>query len=255
MIIDKVLEAAQPYLDGTVKDLVVGLSLIGVELDNGNIGLSYMSRESLPPGCSVFAFAQDVIGEKASTVAELARSGTDDAQRGVGMAVLSAASRGQDLVDVENSYPSFGVEILSTDTVGMIGHIPPIAEMLSKKVQNLIIFDKAISQSKRVAEEIYDMKEQVALLPKCDVVLITGTSITNGTIDNLLKLCSNAREIVIVGSSTPMYPEAFKDTNVTVLAGSWWDNSMKEELFKIISTAGGIKHVRPAMNKKAISVV
>ena len=62
MIINKVIEAASTYLDDrTVKDLVIGLSLIGVELDNGQIGLAYMSRENLPPGCSVFHFAQEII--------------------------------------------------------------------------------------------------------------------------------------------------------------------------------------------------
>ena len=255
MIINKVIKAAEPYLDGRwVKDLVVGLSLIGVELDNGQIGIAYMSRENLPPGCSVFHFAQEIIGTNANEVALLTINGTDDAQRGVGMAVLSAASQGQNLVDVENPSTSFGIRVLPTDTVAMIGHIAPIANMLREKAERLIIFDSGISQKGQVVKDVYDMKDQAELLGKCDVAFITGTSITNGTIDGLLEMCSNARDIVIVGSSTPMFPEAFKDTNVTILAGSWWDSGFKGELFKIISLAGGIKHVRRAMIKKAVKV-
>ena len=255
MIINKVIEVASTYLDDrTVKDLVIGLSLIGVELDNGQIGLAYMSRENLPPGCSVFHFAQEIIGKDAKEVAQLAINGTDDAQRGVGMAVLSAASQGQNLVDVENPSTSFGIEVLTTDTVAMIGHIAPIANMIREKVERLIIFDSGISQKGQVVKDVYDMKDQAELLPQCDLVFITGTSITNGTIDGLLEMCSNARDIVIVGASTPMFPEAFKDTNVTILAGSWWDNQWKKELFKTISLAGGIKHVRKSMIKKAVKV-
>ena len=49
MIIDKVLKTAEPYLEGRIiKDFVVGLALIGVELDNGSIGVSYTLRENLP---------------------------------------------------------------------------------------------------------------------------------------------------------------------------------------------------------------
>lgn len=256
MIIDKILQAAKPYLEGrTIKDAVLGLSLIAIELDNGDIGSSYMLREDLPSGCSVFGFAQDIIGEDAFEVAKLAKEGRDDAQRGVGVAVLTAASYQQNLIDVENPSSTFGVEVLTTDTVGMIGYIPPIADKLWEKAKDVIIFDNGISKSGEEVKGVYEMIDQPRLLPKCDVVLITGTAIINGTIDELLKISSNAREIVMVGSSTPMYPDAFKDTKVTVLAGAWWDNSYKEELFKSISLACGISHVRKVIIKKAVRVI
>ncbi len=255
MIIDNVLEAAAPYLkERTVKDLVIGLALTAVELDDGNIGVSYTLTEHLPPGCSAFSFAQDVIGKNATEVAGLAKRGTDDAQRGVGIAVLTAASRGQNLVDVATLKSSFGVEILPTDTVGMIGFIPSIAAKFPKESKNLIIFDIAVSEFGEEIENVYPMEDQAKLLPECDVVILTGTTMINHTIDNLLKICSNARDIVMVGSSTPMFPEAFKDTNIKTLAGSWWSNDNKEELFKIISTAGGIIHLREFMIKKAVAV-
>ncbi len=255
MIIDKVLEAAAPYLrERTVKDLVIGLALTAVELDNGNIGVSYTLTEHLPPGCSAFSFGQDVIGKDAAEVAGLAKRGTDDAQRGVGMAVLTAASRSQDLADIETLKSSFGVEILPTDTVGMIGFIPSIAARFPKESKNLIIFDIAVSEFGKEIENVYPMEEQVKRLPECDVVILTGTTMINHTIDNLLKICSNARDIVMVGSSTPMFPGAFRDTNIKTLAGSWWSNDNKEELFKIISTAGGINYLHKFMIKKAVAV-
>ncbi len=255
MIIDRVLETAAPYLEGrTVKDLVVGLALIGVELDNGNVGVSYTLKEHLPPGCSAFAFAQDIIGEDAKKAADLAKHGEDDAQRGVGMAVLTAASRALDLKDAETFKSTFGIEVLSTDTVGMIGFIPSAVKMFSEKTDNIIIFDEAVSEYGKEVGDVYPMEDQTELLPKCDIVVLTGTTMINRTIDDLLKTCSNAKGIVMIGSSTPMFPEAFKDTNVKILAGSWWDGSQKERMFKTISTAGGISHLRYAMIKKAVPV-
>ncbi len=255
MIIDKVLETAKPYLKGrTIKDLVIGLALIGVELDNGDIGVSYTLRGHLPPGCSAFSFAQYVIGKDAAEVADLAKYGTDDVQRSVGMAVLTAASRSQDLTDIKTLKSTFGIEVSPTDTVGMIGFIPPIANMFSEKTKNLIIFDEAISKFGEETENVCPMDDQAEFLPKCDIVILTGTTMINQTIDDLLKVCSNARAIIMIGSSTPMYPEAFKDTNVKVLAGSWWSNDNKEELFKTISTAGGISHISKFMIKKAVAV-
>ena len=98
------------------------------------------------------------------------------------------------------------------------------------------------------------MSDQAKLLPECNIVVLSGTTMINHTIKNLLDICSNARGIVMIGSSTPMFPEAFEDTNVRVLAGSWWDNSSKKELFKTISTAGGIGHLSKFMIKKTVAV-
>lgn len=255
MIIDKVLEAAAPYLEGrTVKDFIIGLALIAVELDNGDIGVSYTLRENLPPGCSAFSFGHNIIGKDAAEVAALAKHGTDDAQRAVGIATLAAASRSQDLKDIDTLKSSFGIEILPTDTVGMIGFIPPVAGMFSKQAKKLIVFDIAVSQYGEEIENVHPMKDQAELLPECDVVILTGTTMINQTIDGLLEMCSNARDIVMVGSSTPMFPEAFKDTNIRVLAGSWWDSNNREELFKSISIGGGIHHLSGTMIKKSIAV-
>lgn len=60
--------------------------------------------------------------------------------------------------------------------------------------------------------------------------------------------------MVMIGSSTPMYPEAFKDTQVDILAGSWWDSSRKEEIFRLISLGSGIDAIRQAMIKKNVKV-
>ena len=44
------------------------------------------------------------------------------------------------------------------------------------------------------------------LLPKCDIVLITGSSLVNKTLPRLLELCRNAYTI-LTGPTVPMCPE------------------------------------------------
>ncbi|MBP1551727.1 MAG: DUF4213 domain-containing protein, partial [Oscillospiraceae bacterium] len=63
-VVKNIITAAQPYLEGkTVKDLVVGISLISCQLSDGSVGVSYVLRHGLPPGCSAFAYAKDAIGK------------------------------------------------------------------------------------------------------------------------------------------------------------------------------------------------
>ena len=83
--------------------------------------------------------------------------------------------------------------------------------------------------------------------------IVLGVSIgatINGSIDGLLEMCPNASQIALVGSSTPMFPEGWKDTRVTALAGSWWPSERKDEIFRIISQGGGIAQLRQIIQHK-----
>ena len=66
----EVLYAARPYLEGrTIKDLVIGISQIACQLSDDSVGISYVLRYGLPPGCSIFGYAQSVIGASAWEIA------------------------------------------------------------------------------------------------------------------------------------------------------------------------------------------
>ena len=116
MLIDRVYQSAEPLLkDRVVSDAVLGLSLTAIELDRRDIGLSYILRDRLPAGCSAFGFAQHIIGQPALEVARLVLEGQDDAQRGVGMAVITAATRVLDLPDEPDTPTPFDLQVRSAD--------------------------------------------------------------------------------------------------------------------------------------------
>ena len=256
MLIEKVFRAAEPLLrDRVVTDAVLGLSLTAVELDGSDIGLSYVLRDRLPAGCSIFGFAQHIIGQPALEVARLALEGRDDAQRGVGMAVITAATRALNLPDEPATDTPFGLQVYPADNVGMIGYIPPVVDQLNRLEAKVYIFDKGLTiNGGDGAAQVMGMSQQAEILPQCDLMIITGTTLINGSLDQLLALCQKAREIVLVGSSTPMLTEAFKGTGVTALAGSWWDAAYKEEMFKKLSLSCGISHLKKMMIKKLVKV-
>jgi uncharacterized protein (DUF4213/DUF364 family) len=256
MIIDSVLKSAEPLLVGRqVTDAVLGLSLTAVELDGREIGVSYVLRHNLPAGCSIFGFAQEIIGKPALDVASLVVNGKDDAQRAVGMAVITAATRGLDLPDEANTPMPFGLDVRPQDTIGMIGFIPPVAKNLEKLAHRLYIFDRGLTlKGGEGVAQVCSMEKQPELLPECDLMIISGTTLINSTLEQLLEWCNNAREIVLVGSSTPMLAEVFSGTGVTALAGSWWDPTYKQEMFKLLSLSCGIHHLRQMMIKKLVKV-
>lgn len=252
MIMESVLQAAQPHLAGkTVTRAIVGISMIGCQLSDGTVGVSYTLRDSLPNGCSVFPMVQEVEGKPAEEIAQWTAWGKDDVLRGIGAAVLNAASHSLDIPDDDSPTP-FGLSIQKTDIVGMVGYIRPVALQLQEMAAELRIFDHGLYLTGE-KEGIYPVEQQGELLPQCDVVILSGTTAVNGTLDGLLPMCRKAGEIVLAGSSTPMFPQGFAGTKVTRLAGAWWKADKAGEIFKVISLAGGIRQLSPyRMMKNAL---
>lgn len=249
---EKIYEAALPLLRGRkVTDLVVGISLLAVELDGKDLAVSYVLRDELKGGCSAFPYACQTVGMDAEEAGRWFVTGEDAVQRAIGNAVLTAASRTQNLVDSELP---FGLKLSAGDTVGMIGNIRPVAAQLKKSGCRMVIFDKGQCAEGCPEEDVYPMERQEELLAQCDVVFLSGTTTINGTIEPLLNMCKNARDVVLIGASTPMIPEGFAGTKVSVLAGSWWNHEDKDKIFRLISQASGINGLGAYMIKKNVRI-
>ena len=95
-------------------------------------------------------------------------------------------------------------------TVGIIGHMhgPPGLRDMAKAVYVL---------ERAPQEGDYPDSACDWILPQCDLVLITGSSLINKTLPHLLQLCENAIT-VLTGPSVPMCP-ALLDFGIDRLAG------------------------------------
>ncbi len=62
-----------------------------------------------------------------------------------------------------------------------------------------------------------DQADQV--LPSADVVLITGTTLVNDTLERLLTLCRPASRVVVIGPTVGLLPDPLLRRGVDVLGG------------------------------------
>jgi uncharacterized protein (DUF4213/DUF364 family) len=106
-------------------------------------------------------------------------------------------------------YPTVGLD-LRDKTVGIIGHMngPRGLRDIARAVY-------VIERDPRPGD--YPDAACDWLLPQCDVVLITGSSLINKTLPHLLELCENA-VTVLTGPSVPMCP-VLLDFGIDRLAG------------------------------------
>jgi uncharacterized protein (DUF4213/DUF364 family) len=129
------------------------------------------------------------------------------------------------------------------DRVGMVGHIAPVVASIRRHANTCVVFD----EGKSGQEGITDISQQSAILPRCDVVILSATSLLNHTFDDLLAQASGAHEICVMGPSTPLLPDVFRVRGVTLLAGRRFTDV--NQLLRIVSEAGGTKRFGPVSQK------
>ena len=252
---ENIYRAAFPLLEGrTVTDLVVGISLMAVELDHKDIAVGYVLRDDLAGGCSIFPYACKAVGMPAAEAARWFVEGGDDVQRAIGGTVINAASRALPLTDSGSREKPFDLELCPGERVGMVGMIRPVAMQLNKRGCDMVVFDKGKCAHGNPADHIYPMERQAELLPTCSAVFLSGTTTVNRTIEPLMNMCSKDADVVLVGSSVPMIPEGYTGTPVSILAGSWWDHKDKAEIFRLISQAAGMAVLGQYMIKKNVRI-
>ena len=118
-------------------------------------------------------------------------------------------------------------------TIGVIGHFPFIPK-LKKVAGKLWVFEK------RLQEGDLPEKEMKHLLPSCDVVAISGTTLINHTFENILQSCRKDAFKVMLGASTPMIPLLF-DYGIDVLSGCRVIDA--EIVFRCVSQGATFKQI------------
>ena len=98
----------------------------------------------------------------------------------------------------------------------MVGEFGPILADVRKKTDSIYVFEQDVSGD----SSLYPSDAIPQHLPKCDVVVVTATSLINHTLDTVLSCCRDARQVCLVGPSTPLCPEVLGQYNVHLLAGS-----------------------------------
>ncbi len=213
MLTEQLAELAKSRAAGRrVAQLCLGVGYSAVALSDGAGGVCYTFREELGHSCGVLPNAGGLTGMPAEDLIGWANK-PGMAERVMGYAAINAVLN-QGFSPGPNI--SGAVDCQPEDVVGMVGFFCPLVGKFRRQAKTLYVFEKRPGPDQLTLPET----EMGNLLPSCDMVVLTATSLVNGTAQRILSLCVKAREIILVGATTPMAPEILKPYGVTVLAGT-----------------------------------
>ncbi|MEJ2109250.1 MAG: DUF364 domain-containing protein [Acidobacteriota bacterium] len=244
MLVDEIFDYATGF-DDCLKtaDIRIGLGYCAVLLEDGRCGLAYTLHEKEYESCAVVPDAGSLSGRSVSELMGWIKS-PDSIACAVGLATINA------LIDLPHGTVESDVldmlPVRTGDAVGMIGYFGPLVGPLKESVREMYIFERKADPDYGILPE----SASTELLPGCQVVIITATSLLNGTMDGLLDLVGKAREIAILGPSTPFVPEVFGQHGVTMLSGLQVQDAGK--ILQIVSEGGGTRQFGSAARKLSL---
>ena len=220
--------------DEKIKRVVIGFNWTLVETEFG-CGLAGTPRNN-DSSCLSIPSAGNFSKLSTTSASELVRS-NNPIEVSIGMATINSFYNRYDFVaNNKNGLDTF-VDIDGPITV--IGRFPG----LSKRFKNIRVIEK------NPREGEYSEEDATKLLPGSAGVIITSSTLLNGTAGNLIELSKNAN-ICLVGPSTPFAPKLL-DLGIECLAGTIVTNLKK--MIIAVSEGGDVKTLKPFGSFKVLS--
>ena len=207
--------------DAPADDVRVGLKYTAVKIGN-RIGLAHTMSDLKDTPEKV----GDLIGMK---LTKLVHS-WNPTEAAIGTAAVNAQLKPKDYKKI-NIFKHILRISKKYENIGVVGKFP-FLESLNYNKNNIYVFEQ---------KPTYGCLPATAaeyLLPKCDLVIISGTAFINKTLERLLEI-SNGYTMVI-GPSTPVSPVLF-EFGADVIAGVIANNDTNNNLLDIISQGGGTR--------------
>ncbi len=233
-----------------VNDVRIGLRYTAVRLSNGRTGVAFTFRDEVSDCCSIFRGRFSLGGRPVSDLVNLLPS-EDLIESTVGLACINAVVNQTNTNYLTGNILDY-IDLRSDDNVGMVGHFVTLVESIRSRVRSLSVFEKVQEphqiKSDHLARRHYaptitlrPSAKAIIALPGCRVALISSTSIIHHTVNDLLHASEKCGEVSLPGASTPLLPEAFIDTPVTML--SIVTITEPKSILWVVSEGGGMRSI------------
>ena len=137
---------------------------------------------------------------------------------------------------------------VNADYVAMVGYFGPIISNLNKTGCRLDV----VELNPERGENTLTPRQGKDALAACTVAIITGTTLINGTFDDVTAALGNPRAAVLLGPSSPLCGDIFRGTKITHVAGSRVLNA--DAVLRIVSEGGGTMIMKPYLDFETVLI-
>lgn len=213
-----------------VEDIRVGASYVAVVLAGGRMGLAARLKEAVGTEIEPRHTAGRYLRKSADTLLDFLIRGAGAVERALGLAAANALihpappERETDTIDL--------MGLRAGERVAMVGLFRPIVPRIEAAGVRLTVIERDTPEP-----------ERRQALGECEVAIVTATTLLNGTLEGILGELGRPRHVALIGPSTPLCEEIFRDTPVTHLGGAAAVDPAR--ILEVIARGGGTPEMRP----------
>jgi uncharacterized protein (DUF4213/DUF364 family) len=233
----------------TITDVRIGVLLSAVLLSDGSCGVSstvldtnsHCDRKSRDFG----DFSPlKIKGQKVINLIETEKKSTfiDTLKIAVLNAISSKLLTTSDYRIIENSDPIDLIDLTSKKTITIVGGFQTYIQKISETNNKLYILELNENALSEEQKQFYvPASEYSKILPASDIVIITGLTLVNNTIDDLLSSIKPKTQVIVTGPSSSIIPDVLFKNRVNIIGATRITDS--DLLFSIVSEAGAGFHL------------
>ena len=214
----------------TIERVVVGLFFTGVKLSTGHVGACATPVKTIPDAvccpssAHAMPFPGKMRGRRAASLLDEVRQ-QDGIRRAVGIATMNALAtlcwdrRPHPDADMDIDVDAFdAAAIRPGQKVVVVGAFVPFLRELKRRGQPYLVLEQDPATLKADEMPFYRHAEQApVVVPQADVLLVTGTTLLNDTLDEILAAARPDACKVVVGPTVGLVPDAFLRRGCDVL--------------------------------------
>jgi len=249
-VVDELVNLLESQADPksiTLEKVVVGVFYTGVKLNTGHGGVAFTPIQELPDAvCCPKSYSRmpasgHLTNQGLDRVLEYAKS-PNPLKSAIGVAAINAVSH-RLLFEDDSMKPKliFDTDVMdlaelrSDDVVTMVGAFTPYIG-LKNKVKTLNVVERNPLALPEGVVKLYPEDMYTELLPKSDVVIVSGAAVVNHTIDHVLDVSRHAREVILSGPTASMVPTPLFQRGVTVMGGVKINDA--DRMLQVVGEAG-----------------
>ena len=237
----------------TIEQAVIGVFFTGVKLSNGAGGLSYTPVKDVPqavccPSSAGRIFDPFKVNGMPAAEVLTALTSKEPLKAAVAVAALNALSavcweRGltDDYRIQMDSDAVDAVRMPADHSVAVIGAFVPVLRKLKARGGRWWVIEQDPKTLK--GDEINhfipaDQAEEI--ISAADVLIVTGVTLINHTLENILEAARPDAEIAVIGPTASLLPDALFKRGVRVVGGVWVKRP--DELLDVLAAGGSGYH-------------
>ena len=258
ILLEETTKIIREYFGERLENMVVeravfGLFFSGVKISTGHGGLCFTPVKEIPEAvcCPSSAKAMPLSGKLRG---RSVKSYLDDLshanilRKTLAIATLNALSacyweENKDLdYKIEMDVDSFDVMKIPQDKKSVVigALVPMLKKLLAADADFTVLEMDSCTLKGKELDHFAPSKDSGVYLPHADLDVITGVTILNDTLPDLLAMCKPGADILVTGPTAGMLPDAFFKRGVTVMGGILV--TKPDELLDIISEGGSGYH-------------